>query len=95
MRYFRRNSFLLGEQRCEEGIIKSEHEFSSTFNGNEYWEEVIVTPKPQPKKIKKEIALFRAGDDSIVACTASEYTSKRYPALRITDWVEVEFVERT
>ena len=93
MRYFRRNSFLLGEQR-EEGIIKSEHEFFSNFKGNEFWEEVIVTPKPQPKKYKKEVALFQIGS-SMVACEAGDYISTNYSFNRITDWALVEFVEKT
>lgn len=105
MRYFRRNA--VGWPGCEVGIIKSENEFPSTngkaFNGNEYWEEVIVTPKPQPKTFKKRLCLAihknwlskESFDMAFVIDNQESLDGMRnHDIVQLTDWVEVDFVEK-
>lgn len=62
------------------------------------WEEVIVTPKPhQPKKHKIKLALFRwPSFESLFELTEQIYMRhyKRNDLIQVTDWVEVDFVEK-
>lgn len=78
-----------------------------SFEGNEYWEEVIVTGKPKPKKIIKKVALFRNNYSTplrgLIELVFSEEHSEaggferaaHSYHTRLTDWVEVTFIERT
>lgn len=75
----------------------------SDFLHPDDWEEVIVTPKPQPKTFKKLLCLAihkhwlskESFDMSLVIDNQESLDGMRnHDIVQLTDWVEVEFVEK-